>query len=99
MALAAPYLNSVSVTNTVVCLFTVPTTGYYRDVVVENAGTAPIFVGSYTAVTAVTGYQVPAGGQLVLHGPTPTLNLFGVTSGSGSVGTVNVGYGSVISVI
>ena len=100
MALAAPYVNQVGpFSSTSTILYTAPTTGYSRDVVIENAGTAPMFIGSFTAVTAVTGFQVPAGGQVILHGPIATNNIFGITLAAGTVVTVNVGYGSVVSVI
>ena len=100
MALAVPYLNQVTASTVSTILYTAPTTGYHRDIVIENAGVGPLYVGSFTAVTAVTGLQIPSGGQLVMHGPTATNNVWGILGvGTTATYTVNVGYASVVSVI
>ena len=94
MALSAPEtLVSCSTTNSTV-LYTAPTT-YARDLVLTNGGTATVYVGSFTAVTAVTGLAIPSGQQLVLQGPVESV--WGITSAG--TATMYVGQGSVVSVI
>ena len=94
MALSAPEtLVSCSTTNSTV-LYTAPTT-YARDLVLTNGGTATVYVGSFTAVTAVTGLAIPSGQQLVLQGPVESV--WGITSAG--TATMVVGLGSVGSVI
>lgn len=94
MALSAPEtLVSCSTTNSTV-LYTAPTT-YARDLVLTNGGTATVYVGSFTAVTAVTGLAIPSGQQLVLQGPVESV--WGITSAG--TATMVVGLGSVVSVI
>lgn len=94
MPLAAPatVVGPFSTTSTV--LYTAPT-GYQRDLVLTNGGTATVYVGSFTAVTSVTGLAIPAGQQLVLQGPTESV--WGITSAG--TATMYVGQGSVVSVI
>lgn len=94
MAIEAPYtvVGPFSTSSTV--LYTAPTT-YARDLILTNGGTATVYVGSFTAVTAVTGMAIPSGQQIVLQGPTE--NVWGITSAG--TATMYVGQGSVVSVI
>jgi hypothetical protein len=94
VAIEAAYtaIGPFSTSSTV--LYTAPT-AYQRDLVLTNGGTAAVYVGSFTAVTAVTGLKIPAGQQLVLQGPTESV--WGITA-SGTA-TMYVGQGSVVSVI
>ena len=94
MAIAAPYtvIGPFSTTSTV--LYTAPT-AYHRDLVLTNGGTATVYVGGFTAVTAVTGFKIAAGATLVLTGATESV--WGITSAG--TATMYVGQGSVVSVI
>jgi hypothetical protein len=94
VAIEAPYtvVGPFSTSSTV--LYTAPTS-YQRDLVLTNGGTATVYVGSFTAVTAVTGLAVPSGQQMVLQGSTESV--WGITA-SGAA-TMYVGQGSVVSVI
>ena len=93
MALAAPYtVVPCSATSTV--LYTAPT-AYQRDLILTNGGTATVYVGGFTAVTAVTGFKIASGATMLLTGATE--NVWGITS-SGTT-TMYVGQGSVVSVI
>ena len=94
MAIEAPYtvVGPFSTSSTV--LYTAPTS-YQRDLVLTNGGTAAVYVGSFTAVTAVTGLAIPSGQQMVLQGPTESV--WGITSAG--TATMYVGQGSVVSVI
>ena len=94
MAIAAPYtvIGPFSTTSTV--LYTAPT-AYQRDLVLTNGGTATVYVGGFTAVTAVTGFKIAAGATLVLTGATESV--WGITSAG--TATMYVGQGSVVSVI
>ena len=94
MAIAAPYtvIGPFSTTSTV--LYTAPT-AYQRDLILTNGGTAAVYVGGFTAVTAVTGFKIAAGATLVLTGSTESV--WGITSAG--TATMYVGQGSVVSVI
>ncbi len=93
MAIAASYVvTPCSATSTV--LYTAPT-GYQRDLVLTNGGTAIVYVGGFTAVTAVTGFKIASGATLTLTGATE--NVWGITSAG--TATMYVGQGSVVSVI
>jgi hypothetical protein len=93
VALSAPetVVGPFSTTSTV--LYTAPTS-YQRDLVLENAGTATVYVGSFTAVTAVTGLAIPSGERILLQGPTESV--WGITSAG--TATMYVGQGSVVNV-
>ena len=94
MAIAASYtlVGPFSTSSTV--LYTAPT-GYQRDLVLTNGGTATVYVGGFTAVTAVTGFKIASGASLLLTGATE--NVWGITSAG--TATMYVGQGSVVSVI
>jgi len=93
VAIAAPY-TAVPTTSTSTVLYTAPT-GYQRDLVLTNGGTATVYVGGFTAVTAVTGFKIASGASLILTAATESV--WGITS-SGTA-TMYVGQGSVVSVI
>ena len=94
MAIAASYtvVGPFSTSSTV--LYTAPT-AYQRDLILTNGGTAAVYVGGFTAVTAVTGFKIPAGASLVLTGSTESV--WGITSAG--TATMYVGQGSVVSVV
>jgi hypothetical protein len=94
VAIEAPYTVVGPFSTSSVVLYTAPTT-YARDLVLTNGGTATVYVGSFTAVTAVTGLAIPSGQQLVLQGSTESV--WGITSAG--TATMYVGQGSVVSVI
>ena len=95
MAIAASYTAVSCTTTNSSVLYTAPT-AYQRDLVLTNGGTAAIYVGSFTAVTAVTGIKVAYyGATLLLTGPTESV--WGITSGGSA--TMYVGQGSVVSVV
>lgn len=94
MAIEAPYTTVSCTTTASTVLYTAPT-AYQRDLILTNGGTAAVFVGSFTAVTAVTGLKIPVGQTMLLAGPTE--NVWGITAGG--TATMYVGQGSVVSVI
>jgi hypothetical protein len=53
-------------------------TGTLKNILIENTGTATIFVGSGTAVSTTTGVQLLAGQQLLFQGT--AINMYAVTS-------------------
>jgi hypothetical protein len=82
-AIAAPY-TVVGPFSTTTVLFTAPTsTGYYRDVIVTNAGPGTLSVNGATSATATSGCYVPPGQSLILLGPVESL--WGTTLSSGTV--------------
>ena len=93
MAIAASY-TVVPTTSTSTVLYTAPT-GYQRDLVLTNGGTATVYVGGFTAVTAVTGFKIASGASLLLTGATESV--WGITSAG--TATMYVGQGSVVSVV
>jgi hypothetical protein len=101
VAIAATYVVSgLSVTASAV-IYTVPSTGYNRDLVVTNGGPSALFVGlgsGVTAATTVNSFQIPSGGQLVLsqcQSP-QSGQVWGVSAGTSAT---SVGYASVVSVV
>ncbi len=110
MALVATPLTTATITagGTTMC-YSVPTTGYSRDLILENgctgSGTAfTIFVATGSAsVSTTSGFPIPPGGYLLLGG-----GVAGGAIGSSnnqiyatcvSAATLVVGEGSVVSVI
>ena len=96
MAIAASYtvIGPFSTSSTV--LYTAPT-GYQRDLILTNGGTATVYVGGFTAVTAVTGFKIASGASLILTGATESV--WGICASGGGTATMYVGQGSVVSVI
>ncbi len=99
MAIAAAWkINALSVVGSTV-IYTVPTTGYNRDLVVTNDGPSALFVGlgsGVTAATTVNSFQIPTGGSLVLtqcQVPTGGI-IFGISAGTSAT---SVGYGSLVN--
>jgi hypothetical protein len=99
MAIAATWkVNALSVTSSA-AVYTVPSTGYNRDLVVTNNGPSALFVGlgsGVTAATTVNSFQIPSGGSLVLtQCQVPTSGIiFGVSAGTSAT---SVGYGSLVN--
>lgn len=101
MAIAATWtVSNVSVTSSAV-IYTVPSTGYKRDLVISNGGPSALFVGlgsGVTAATTVNSFQIPSGGQLVLtqcQAP-QSGQIWGVSAGTSAT---YVGYGTVVSAV
>jgi|SRR5579859_3497419 len=95
---------TASVGNTATQIFNVSASGIpagavIGDLIVENTGSVTMFVGQ-SAVTAVTGLRVPAGGSVTLTGfaatqAVTTGNVYGITASgttSALVGPATVEY-------
>jgi len=100
VAIAATYFTTATVTSSA-AQFTVSSTGYFRDLVITNAGTANVWVGlgsGLTAAATTSSFQIPTGGSLVLtQCQVPSSGkIFAISSGTTSV---SIGWGSVVSVI
>lgn len=96
--------TTASVGNTATQIFNVsasgiPTGAVIGDLIVVNTGATTMFIGQ-SAVTAVTGLRVPAGGSVTLTGfgatqAVTTGNVYGITSSgttSAIVGPATVEY-------
>ena len=94
MAIAASYTHGHLHHHQLVGAYTAPT-AYQRDLVLTNGGTAAVYVGGFTAVTAVTGFKIASGATMILTGSTE--NVWGITAGGSA--TMYVGQGSVVSVV
>ena len=102
MALAVSYFTTATVTSST-SEYTVPATGYNRDLVVNNGATGAsnlLYVAmgtSSTSAAAATSFVVPPGQSLVLTGQAPvSAKLYAFSPGTA---TVNLGWASVVSVI
>lgn len=100
MAIAATWVvNNTAITTTAAQLYTVPSTGYKRDLVV-TAGTAAVYVGlstDGTVATSAASFKVPGGGSIVLtQCQVPTGAVLSALTGSGT-STLSIGYGSLVS--
>ena len=100
MALAVPYQTAVTNITSSAALWTSPTTGYQRDVVITSNGASTVFVSAgAAAASAVTtsSFVIPTGQSVLLEGQLPNSTIFfGVSSGTAAV---SIGYASVVSVI
>lgn len=96
MALATSWKVTAKSVTSSAAIYTVPSTGYNRDLVVTNGGPSALFVGlgsGVTAATTVNSWQIPAGGSLILtqcQAPTSAV-IYGVSAGTSAT---SVGYGS-----
>jgi hypothetical protein len=98
VAIAASWQTVATVTTTAGTVFTTAS-GYTRDLVVTNSGTATIFVGvgASNVATSVASFGIPAGGTLVLtQCQVPTSQPVTACTGAGS-SSVSVGYGSLVN--
>lgn len=96
-AIAAPYTVVGPFSSTSTVLFTAPTsTGYYRDMIITNAGPGTVQVNSVTAASSTTGTFVSPGTSLVLLGPVESL--WGMTSASTITTSCYVGQLTQVSV-
>jgi hypothetical protein len=98
VAIATSWQTVASVTTTAGTVFTTAS-GYIRDLVVNNSGTATIFVGLGAAnvATSVASFGIPTGGTLVLtECEIPTSQPVTAITGAGS-SSVSIGYGSLVS--
>ena len=85
-------------------LGSVPASSVFHDVTVINQGTVAVYVGSGSiGVSAITGTQIPVGGQLTVQGYSGTVgtagSLWASTYLAGTTGQVGVGMASVASVV
>ena len=100
MAIAATYFTTATVTSSA-AQFTVLTTGYFRDLVVTNSGTANVWVGlgsGLTSAATTSSFQIPTGGTLILtQCQVPAGGkIYAISSGTTSV---SLGWGSNVSYI
>jgi hypothetical protein len=100
VALAVSYFTTATNITSSAAEYTVPSTGYYRDLAINNGSTALLYVTLGTAATsaaAATGFLVPAGQTTVLMGQAPPgAKLYAFSPGTA---TLNLGWASVVSVI
>ena len=102
MAIAATWVVANTAVNTTAAqLYTVPSSGYKRDLVVA-AGTAAVYVGlstDGTVATSAASFKVAAGGSLVLtECQVPAGAVLSALTGAGT-STLSIGYGTVVSVV
>jgi hypothetical protein len=99
VALSVAYFTTATITSSTTP-YTIPSTGYNRDLAVNNGSTALLYVTLGTAATsaaAATGMLIPAGQTMVLMGQAPpAAKLYAFSPGTA---TVNLGWASVVSVI
>ena len=105
MALEATYFTAVTAAATTsTALWTSPTTGYQRDLVVTNAGASTCFLSAGTGVSSASttvSYAVPTGQSLVLMGQVPNATIvygFAAASPAGGL-AVDLGYASNLLVV
>jgi hypothetical protein len=101
VAIAASYQTTVTNITSNVALWTSPTTGYQRDLVITNGGPSLLYVVAGTAATtaaAATGFAIPTGGTVVLTecGLTNATKVFGFSPGTASC---YIGYGTNVAVV
>lgn len=101
MAIAATWAVSNLAVTTSAAIYTVPSTGYKRDLVVTNGGPSALFVGLGSGVTSgatTSSFQIPSGGSLILtqcQAPQSAI-IYGISAGTSAT---FVGYGSNVSYV
>lgn len=99
MALAVSYFTTATITSSTTP-YTIPATGYYRDLAINNGSTALLYVTmgtSASSAAAATGFLIPAGQTTVLMGQAPpSAKIYAYSPGTA---TVNLGWASVVSVV
>ena len=102
MAIAAAWQTVATVTTTAGTVYTTAASTvstYLRDLVVNNSGTATVFVGigASNVATSVASFGIPAGGSLILAAcQVPNATPISACTGAGS-SSVSVGYGSLVN--
>jgi hypothetical protein len=105
VALAVSYFTTItSGITTTAALYTTPTTGYNRDLVIANGSTCAIYVSAGPAITGAlttSSFNIPSGQQVVLMGqvPTSTIAYACVAVSGNTANSVSLGWASVVSVI
>jgi hypothetical protein len=98
VAIATTWTTVATVTTGSTTKYTVPSTGYLRDLVL-TAGTAAVFVGFGSGVTSAattSSFEIPAGGTLVLtQCAVPNSGIIYMIGAAAS--TLSIGYGSATS--
>jgi hypothetical protein len=101
VAIAATWVISNLAVTSSAAVYTVPSTGYKRDLIVTNGGPSALFVAlgsGATAASTVDSFQIPSGGSLVLtqcQAPASGI-LYGISAGTSAT---FVGYGTNVSYI
>ena len=100
MALAVAYTTAITNITSSVALWTSPSTGYVRDVVVTSSGASTLFVSAGTGASSAastSSFGIPTGQSIVLEGQLPASTIFfGYSAGTAAA---SIGYASVVSVI
>lgn len=100
MAIAATWVvTNSAVGNSATQIYTVPSTGYNRDLVVANGGTVAFYAGlstDGTVATSAASFKIGAGESLILAGQAPAGAVLSVIAGTGS-SLADVGYCSLLS--
>ena len=103
MALAVSYFTTITTgISSSTALYTTASSGYYRDLVVANGSTTPIFVSAGAAAASATStasFGIPAGQSVCLMGQVPTSTILYATTGAGTANSISLGWASVVSVI
>ena len=98
MAIAATWVTVATNITTPAAVYTTPTTGYRRDLVVTNDGPATAYVAVTTdASTAgsVSSFAVPTGGSVLLtQCAVPTSSIVFVRAAQTGTVSVSVGWAS-----
>ena len=102
MAIAATWLTTATNITSSTAIWTSPTTGYVRDLVVTNGGTAKAYVSlgpDVGSASSANSFTIPSGGTVVLTAcAVPTNSIMYAQAATGSTVSVSIGYGSVVSV-
>lgn len=111
MAISVSWAATATLTTAPTCFYTVPSAStvpygaYARDMVITNSGSGTIFVavGGTTAATSVSGFQLPAGGSVILTQCQVPQGLFvsGAAASTATTSTylVSLGFGTNVAYI
>lgn len=97
MAINAQWVAQTQATTTAATVYTTvaaTVSSYLRDLVINNGGTAAVFVGmgASNVATSVASFSIPAGGTMIItQSQIPNAVPITAIAGAGTV-PVNVGY-------
>jgi hypothetical protein len=103
VAIAATWLTTATFT-TSAALYTTPTTGYQRDLVITHSGTVGCYFSAGTVVTSAATtsscYLPPGGSAILTQGQVPTSTIiYGVQYAATNTSQLSIGWGSLVSYV
>ena len=103
MAIAATWLVTATNITSSASIYTTPTTGYTRDLVITNDGPSKGYVSlsaDATSASSTASFTIPSGGSVILTAcAVPTNAVVYALASTGGTVSVSIGLASVVSYV